>query len=80
MKPAYIALGLVWVLGVSAMGIQAACTPAQKADARTALNVSSCINAVVLRHLEDDLKNPSALAVLASEIAIECNPQQKATE
>ena len=51
-----------------------ACTPAQKADARTALTVSQCINGVVLRHLGDDLKDPVVVATVASEIASECHP------
>lgn len=62
------------LLCVAALASCYACTPAQKADARTALTVSQCINAVVLRHVNDDLKDPATLAVIASEIATECNP------
>jgi len=57
-----------------------ACTPEQRAPARTALEVSQCINAIALLHLDagDDFDDPKVLAVIASEIAVECNPLQKA--
>jgi len=59
-----------------------ACTPEQRAPARTALEASQCINAIALRHLDagDDFTDPKQLAVIASEIAVECNPLTKATE
>jgi hypothetical protein len=61
---------------------QAACTPEQRAPIRTALEASQCINAIALRHLDagDDFDDPKTLSVIASEIAVECNPLTKATE
>ena len=57
-------------------GVDISCTPEQRAPARTALEVNQCINAIALRHLDagDDFRDHEALAVMASEIAIECNP------
>jgi hypothetical protein len=59
-----------------------ACTPEQRAPVRTALEASQCINAIALRHLDagDDFDDPKTLSVIASEIAVECNPLTKATE
>jgi hypothetical protein len=68
MKHATLALAAVL------LGTAAACTPSQRADARTALNVSQCVNAIALRHLDSgaDLTDLESNAVLASEIAVEC--------
>jgi hypothetical protein len=59
-----------------------ACTPEQRAPVRTALEASQCINAIALRHIDagDDFDDPKTLTVIASEIAVECNPLTKATE
>jgi hypothetical protein len=61
----------------------AACTPAQRAPVRTALEASRCVNSVVIRHIDagDDFKDPATLTELAIEIASECNPlTEKAAE
>jgi hypothetical protein len=52
------------------------CTPAQKVTARTALDVSICIQQRVLERIEDDLKDPTEAAELAIEIAQQCNPHK----
>lgn len=62
------------ILCLLALASVAACTSAQKADARTALTVSQCINGVVLRHVNEDIKDPAVIATVAAEIATECNP------
>jgi hypothetical protein len=72
---------LVFLVGLAqGAGLVIACTPEQRAPVRTALEASQCINAVALRHLDagDAFDDPKVLAVIASEIAIECNPLQKA--
>lgn len=74
------------IVGMFAIGVVAAsvqsCTPEQRAPVRTALEASQCINAIALRHLDagDDFDDPKTLTVIASEIAVECNPLTKATE
>lgn len=62
---------------VGALVTESACTPAQQVPLRTALEVSACVNEVALRHVRalDDFKDPSVLAVIASEIAVECTPR-----
>jgi hypothetical protein len=74
---------LIFAVGlVQGAGLVMACTPEQRAPVRTALEASQCINAIALRHLDagDDFDDPKTLTVIASEIAVECNPLTKATE
>jgi hypothetical protein len=74
---------LVFLVGLAqGAGLAMACTPEQRAPVRTALEANQCINAIALRHLDagDDFDDPKTLSVIASEIAVECNPLQKATE
>lgn len=57
--------------------LAAGCSPAQRQDARTALDVSICVQQLVLEHLEEDLKDPLEAAELAIEIAAKCNPHKE---
>jgi hypothetical protein len=59
-----------------------ACTPEQRAPVRTALEMSQCINAIAVRHIDagDDFQNAEMLAKIASEIAVECNPLARIPE
>lgn len=74
-----VSLALAFSAGVA---IPLACTPQQRAPVRTALEASQCINSIALRHIDagDDFQDPKTLTVIASEIAVECNPLTKATE
>jgi hypothetical protein len=68
-KAAIGTAGLVYLLH--------ACTPAQQVHARTALELSMCIQTLVLEHLDEDLKDPIEAAELAIEIAAKCQPPQE---
>lgn len=71
-----VLLCLLVGIGMAAPVMHAACTPAQREHGRTALEANQCINGLVLRHLDagDDLTKPETVALLAAEIASECNP------
>lgn len=61
------------ILGI-VLGAAIACTPAQQAHTKTALEVNRCVTDVTLRHIDEDMKDPVVLATLASEITLECSP------
>jgi hypothetical protein len=69
-----LAPSLLVFIGV--VGIDVACTPAQRQNARTALEVNQCVTAISLRHIDagDDLKDPLVLARIAAEMTDECGP------
>ena len=51
------------------------CSADQKRDARTALDVSMCVQAVILDHLDEDLKDPVTAAQLGPDITARCYPK-----
>lgn len=74
MRDVFLCLIVGAIVGSPAVFV--ACTQEQRAPVRTALEASQCINGLVLRHLDagDDLTKPETVALLAAEIASECNP------
>lgn len=64
------------VVFIALAGADLACTPAQRADAKTALEVNRCVTNISLRHLDagDDFADPLVLARIAAEHVDECGP------
>ncbi len=67
-------------LGVITLAALAGCSADQKQDARTALDVSMCVQAVILEHLDEDLKNPVTAAQLGLDITARCYPKPPAAD
>lgn len=69
------AFGLFLIL----IGLDIACTPAQRADAKTALEVNRCVTNISLRHIDagDNFADPLVLARIAAEHVDECGPLLK---
>ncbi len=59
-----------------ANGLHVACTPAQRAEAKTALEVNRCVTTISLRHIDagDDFSDPLVLARISAEHVDECGP------
>lgn len=53
----------------------AGCTDKQKVDARTALDISMCVQSVILEHVDEDLKDPVVASQLGLEIVNRCHPR-----
>ncbi len=58
-----------------ALALLVACTADQKQDARTALDVSMCVQSVILDHLDENLKDPVVAAQLGLDITARCYPK-----
>ncbi len=58
-----------------ALALLVACTSDQKQDARTALDVSMCVQSVILAHLDENLKDPVVAAQLGLDITARCYPK-----
>jgi hypothetical protein len=49
------------------------CTPAQRREAKTALELSICVQGVVLENVDQDIKDPFVAAQVAQSIADQCS-------
>lgn len=68
--PAVFAACMLSVVAFAA--IENGCTPRQRADVKTVLELSVCVQGVVLENIEKDIKDPFVAAAVAEQIADQC--------
>lgn len=68
--PAVFAACMLSVVAFAA--IENGCTPRQVAEVKTVLDLSICVQGVVLEHVDENLKDPFVAAAVAEQIAEQC--------